>query len=78
VLVRRLISVSSKHRTVLGMCFCAPLPPGIADRNEFTSAVAIHVPLWENMLQSHVACPGDHTPYHDNLLNLKTVKCLVL
>lgn len=25
------------------------LLPGVEDRSEFTSAVVIHVPLWENM-----------------------------
>lgn len=44
-------SVSSKHKNVLGMCFCAP--PGIADRSEFRSAVVMFVPS--------VACPCDGT-----------------
>lgn len=54
-----MISVSLKHRIVLGMCFCAP--PGVPERSEFTPTVIIHVPLWENMVSPCVACPYNYT-----------------
>lgn len=51
------ISVSSKHRIVLGMCLV--LLPGVADTSEFTLAVVINMThmlfififhiLWKNM-----------------------------
>ena len=67
MLVRKLhvISVSSKHRIVLGMCLV--LLPGGADRSVFTLAVVIHTThmlfififhiLWKNMFLQLAACP---------------------
>lgn len=70
---RLVTSVSSKlnflqnFRTVLGMRVCAShlgmcfqaLPPGVAARNDFTSAVAIRVPPRKNMVLPRVACSCD-------------------
>lgn len=40
-------SVHSKPRIAHGMC--SVLLPGVANRSELTSAVAIHVSLWKNI-----------------------------
>lgn len=60
------VSVSSKHRIVLGMCLV--LLPGVADTSEFTLAVVINMThmlfilifhiLWKNMFFLPLAaCP---------------------
>jgi hypothetical protein len=50
------ISVSSKHKMTLGLCF--HFPPRCGGRSEFTSAVT-HVPFYGNMVSPYVACPCD-------------------
>jgi hypothetical protein len=57
-------SVSPKHSMFRNACV---LLPGVANRNEFTSAVVSHVSLWKNMVLSGAACPCDCILYSGNL-----------
>lgn len=53
-------TVLSKHRIVLGICFCAP--PRCSRWSEFLSAAVVHVPLWKHVFAC-VACSCNWTHY---------------
>lgn len=62
---RLVISVSSNTEFLLECVFT--ILPGVTDKSEFISALAIHMPIWKNMLLPSEACPGDFKLYSGNL-----------